>query len=47
MRVTTSEIGVIEDANHEIKKLLGYKRAEVIKKNLSILMPKSIGKLHD
>lgn len=47
MRVTTTEIGTIEDANHEVKTLLGYKRQEVIGQNLQMLMPPSVAKLHN
>lgn len=34
MRVTTEEIGIVEDVNHEIRPLLGFKRQEVMNKNI-------------
>lgn len=47
MRVSTNEIGIMEDVNHEIRHLLGYRRNEVIGRNLQMLMPKSVANLHD
>eukprot|EP00347_Sterkiella_histriomuscorum_P009838 403339681 len=47
MRVSTHEIGIVEDVNHEIRDLLGYRRNEVIGKNMQMLMPKCVGNLHD
>jgi len=34
MRVSTHEIGIVEDVNHEIRNLLGYKRNEVVGRNI-------------
>ena len=47
MRVSTAEHGIVEDINHEVQRLLGYNRVEVIGKNIQMLMPKCIGNLHD
>lgn len=47
MRVSTSETGIVEDVNHEVKNLLGYRRNEIIEKNMSMIMPKCVGNLHD
>ncbi|CDW81959.1 pas domain s-box family protein [Stylonychia lemnae] len=47
MRVNTNETGIVEDVNHEIRNLLGYKRNEVIGRNIQVLMPKCVGNLHD
>ena len=47
MRVSTSESCIVEDINHEVRNLLGFRRHEVINKNISMLMPKCVGNLHD
>lgn len=47
MRVSTNETAIVEDVNHEIRNVLGYKRSDVIGKNLQILMPHCVGILHD
>lgn len=44
---TSSKIGIIQHANEEIENVLGYKRKDLIGKNISMLMPRPIGKSHD
>jgi hypothetical protein len=39
--------GIIEEINNEIFSLLGYHREEVRGKNITMLMPKAIGAMHD
>ena len=47
MRVSTQEKGIVEDVNHEVKNLLGYRRNDIIGKNIQMIMPKCVGNLHD
>jgi hypothetical protein len=47
LRVSTHDTGIVEDINHEVNSLLGYRRSEVIGKNIQMLMPKCLGNLHD
>lgn len=47
MRVSTQDTGIVEDVNHEVKNLLGYRRNEIIGKNIQMIMPKCVGNLHD
>jgi PAS domain S-box-containing protein len=41
------EIGTIVHTNNLIKNLLGYKRAELLDRNVSIIMPKIFGDGHN
>lgn len=47
MRVSTNETAIVEDVNHEIRNVLGYKRSDALGRNLQILMPRCVGLLHD
>jgi PAS domain S-box-containing protein len=44
---TSSKIGTIIHCNEEIENVLKYKRQELIGKNVSILTPRPIAKVHD
>jgi PAS domain S-box-containing protein len=47
IKATSEEIGTILHANYELEKTLGFKRTEVIGKNISLIMPRLIGRKHD
>jgi len=47
MRVSTKESCIVEDINHEVRGILGYRRHEVVGRNIAMLMPKCVGNLHD
>jgi PAS domain S-box-containing protein len=42
-----SNLGRIIHANDEIEALLGYKRSEILNKNVTCIMPRIIGQFHD
>lgn len=44
---SSSQIGTIIHTNQEIEQVLGYKRKELIGRNVNCLMPRVIGKPHD
>jgi len=44
---TSTNVGNIIHANDEIEGILGYKRRDVIGKNISLIMPRPIAKVHD
>lgn len=44
---TSVNVGKIIHANDEIESILKYKRREIIGKNISLIMPRPIGKVHD
>ncbi len=44
---SSSQIGTIIHTNQEIEQVLGYKRKELIGRNVNCLMPRVIGKAHD
>eukprot|EP00347_Sterkiella_histriomuscorum_P001449 403371996 len=44
---TSKIIGNIIHANEEVETILGFKRRDILFKNISILMPIPIGKVHD
>ena len=45
--VASDDHGVIVGANRQALQLFGYNEAEVVGKNLKMLMPSSVGKHHD
>ncbi len=47
MRVSTRETGIVEDINHEVRNVLGYRRNEIIGRNLAMIMPRCVANLHD
>lgn len=44
---TSTRIGTIIHANEEVENILGYKRRELIGKNITIIIPRPIAKVHD
>jgi PAS domain S-box-containing protein len=44
---TRDNYGRVIHANDEVECLLGYKRKDLIGKNVSIVIPKIIGEIHD
>ena len=44
---TSIKIGTIIHSNEEIEQILGYKREELIGRNISMIMPRPIMKAHD
>jgi PAS domain S-box-containing protein len=44
---TSTNVGTIIHTNDEIEYVLGYKRREVIGKNISLIMPRPIARVHD
>ena len=51
-QITTStqiadDLGTVLDCNNEITRILGYDKEELIEENISHIMPKAYGDLHD
>jgi PAS domain S-box-containing protein len=44
---SSDEIGCVVHANEEIENVLGYKRKELIGRNVGIIMPKPIAESHN
>ena len=44
---TSSKIGTVIHANEEVEHILGYKRQELIGKNVTLIIPRPIAKAHD
>lgn len=44
---TSTNVGTIIHTNDEIEQILGFKRKEVIGKNISLIMPRPIARVHD
>jgi PAS domain S-box-containing protein len=42
-----SNIGIINNTNNEILRMLGYSPSEIIDQNVSRIMPKIYGEMHD
>jgi PAS domain S-box-containing protein len=45
--LSTKKVGEIIHANDEIYRILGYKRKNLIGKNINVIMPGPIGMVHD
>lgn len=43
----SGQVGIIAHTNEEIENLLGYKRKELLKKNVKDIIPKALGLGHD
>ena len=43
----SERVGTILHSNDDIEHILGFKRYEILGKNISCLMPRVIGKTHD
>lgn len=44
---TSTNVGNIIHANDEVETILGYKRREVIGRNIAFIMPRPIARVHD
>ena len=44
---TSVDIGIVIHSNDELQGILGFERRDVIGKNISSIMPRPIGKVHD
>lgn len=44
---TSTNVGTIIHTNDEIEQILGFKRKDIIGKNISLIMPRPIAKVHD
>lgn len=44
---TSTKIGIIINTNEDIEFIIGYKRKELIGKNISVIIPRPIAKAHD
>lgn len=44
---TSSKIGVVVHANEEVEHVLGFKRQELIGRNITMIIPRPIAKAHD
>ena len=47
MSATSTEVGTIVHANDEIQNILGFQRKDLIDKNIKMIMPGPIAKVHD
>jgi PAS domain S-box-containing protein len=47
MSATSTKVGIIIHASDEIEGILGFKKKDVIGKNISLIMPRPIAKVHD
>ena len=47
MSATSTKVGIIIHANDEIENVLGFNRRDVIGKNISLIMPRPIARVHD
>jgi PAS domain-containing protein len=44
---TSSRIGTVVHANEDVESVLGFKRQELIGKNITLIIPRPIAKAHD
>ena len=44
---TSSQIGTVIHVNDEVEGILGYKKKDLLNKNISMIIPRPIAKVHD
>lgn len=44
---TSKRIGTMIHANDDLEQILGFKKSDIIGKNISFIMPRPIGRVHD
>lgn len=44
---TSTDLGTIVHCNDELEGILGYKRKDALGKNINVIIPRPIGKVHD